>query len=75
MTWPEKLVVPPPPPESEGPETERPGEGNLADSYQFADVLESFREQVSKYGKDRLGVPLGGSGLVLVFDRGRMGTP
>ncbi len=75
MTWPEKLVNPPPPPENPGTETERPTDDDMANPYQFADVLEPYREQVTKYGKDRKAVPLGGSGLVLVFDRGAFDRP
>ena len=37
------------------------------DALQFADVLPAFREQVSKYGSDRVALPYGGSALVLVY--------
>lgn len=40
-----------------------------ADPLAFADVLPPFREHVSKYGEDRIGLPLGGSGLVLIYRR------
>lgn len=35
----------------------------------FSDVIPAFREQVSEYGDDRMALPLGGSGLVLVYRR------
>ena len=39
------------------------------DPLAFADVIPAFRESVSKYGEDRMALPLGGSGLVLVSRR------
>ena len=33
------------------------------------DIAPAFREQVSKYGSDRMALPLGGSALVLVYRR------
>jgi multiple sugar transport system substrate-binding protein len=33
------------------------------------EIAPAFREQISRYGKDRLGVPLGSSALVLVYRR------
>jgi multiple sugar transport system substrate-binding protein len=40
-----------------------------ADPVQFDDVLGAFRDQVSKYGSDRMALPYGGTALVLVFNR------
>lgn len=40
-----------------------------ADSVQFSDVIPAFREQVSKYGNDRVALPIGGTALVLVYNR------
>jgi multiple sugar transport system substrate-binding protein len=37
------------------------------DTFHYMDVAPAFREQVSRYGKDRLGLPCGGSALVLVY--------
>jgi multiple sugar transport system substrate-binding protein len=45
------------------------GGGPEADALQFADVLPAFREQVCKYGPDRMALPLGGSALVLAYNR------
>jgi multiple sugar transport system substrate-binding protein len=39
------------------------------DPLAYGDIATAFREQVSKYGEDRFGLPLGGSGLVLVYRR------
>jgi multiple sugar transport system substrate-binding protein len=39
------------------------------DVLDFSDVALPFREQVSKYGDERMALPLGGSSLVLVYRR------
>jgi multiple sugar transport system substrate-binding protein len=39
------------------------------DPLDFADIAQPYREQVSKYGDDRIGLPLGGSALVLAYRR------
>ena len=39
------------------------------DPLAYGDIAPPFRDQVSKYGEDRFGLPLGGSGLVLVYRR------
>ena len=51
-----------------------PGE-SPADALQFSDVVPAFRDQVSKYGKDRVALPYGGSALVLAFDRTAFDRP
>jgi len=48
------------------PESDSPSE---ADALQFSDVIPAFRDQVSKYGPDRVALPYGGSALVLVYSR------
>jgi len=48
---------------------------SAADPLQFADVMPVFRDQVSKYGRDRLALPLGGSALVLVMNRSAFDGP
>ncbi len=40
-----------------------------SDALLFNDVLPAYRDQVTKYGKDRFALPLGGSALVLVYNR------
>ena len=44
-------------------------EEDPADAFQYMDIAPAFREQVSKYGTDRVALPLGGSALVLVYRR------
>ncbi len=39
------------------------------DPLAFSDIVPAFRELVSKYGEERMGLPLGGSALVLVYRR------
>ena len=69
---PDSVVLPAPPkPDQEGDESAEP-QGPAppaADPLNFEDVLPAFREQVTRYGRDRLALPLGGSALVLVYRR------
>ncbi len=71
-TLPEALVRPPAA-EVEGnsggdtPEAVKPAPE--ADALQFSDVIPAFRDQVTKYGTDRLALPYGGSALVLIYNR------
>jgi len=39
------------------------------DPLQFADVVPAYREQVSRYGRDRMALPFGASALILVHNR------
>jgi multiple sugar transport system substrate-binding protein len=52
---------------------EEPGEPSQAeppaDPVRFSDVAPAFRDKVSKYGSDRMALPLGGSALVLAYRR------
>jgi multiple sugar transport system substrate-binding protein len=52
-----------------GPPLPADPDSSAADALQFADVIPAFREQVAKYGHDRLALPYGGSALVLVYNR------
>lgn len=45
------------------------------DPLDFPDVAQPYREQASKYGDDRFGLPIGGSALVLVYRREPFGSP
>ncbi len=68
MSLPEKVVFPPAPREPD--ETPRDQtEAPVTDLLQFSDILPAYREQVTRYGKDRMGLPYGGSALVLVYHR------
>ena len=62
---------PPRPPgrPEEGVGRTRRREESAADPLRFADVVPAFRDQVSKYGSDRMALPYGGTALVLVYDR------
>ncbi len=68
---PNDVVVQQRPPESEADEsspTETEGVKHVAeDTFRYMDIAPAFREQVSRYGSDRLGLPCGGSALVLVY--------
>jgi multiple sugar transport system substrate-binding protein len=78
---PESLVQPPPRPEPGSEEADRAAdasgeetpEGSAADPLQFTDVIPVFRDEVSKYGSDRVALPYGGSALVLVYNRAAFG--
>jgi len=49
-------------------QTEREGaKAGAEDTFRYLDIAPAFREQVSRYGTDRLGLPCGGSALVLVY--------
>jgi multiple sugar transport system substrate-binding protein len=70
---PNDKVLPPKRSESELDEQSRrePAQRTEApeDPYEFMDIAPGFREQVSRYGTDRLALPYGGSALVLVYHR------
>jgi multiple sugar transport system substrate-binding protein len=66
-------VMPPKPaePSSEDGGWRRPDPPPAApeDTFQYMDLVPAFREQVSRYGKERLALPCGGRALVLVYRR------
>ena len=45
------------------------------DSLAFKDVVVAYRDQVSKYGSDRMALPIGGSALVVAFRRSAFDRP
>jgi multiple sugar transport system substrate-binding protein len=45
------------------------------DSYQYRDMAPVFRDQVTRYGTDRLALPLGGTAVVLVYRRDAFSRP
>lgn len=45
------------------------------DTFHYMDIAPAFRELVSRYGTDRLGLPCGGSALVLVYRQDALGSP
>jgi multiple sugar transport system substrate-binding protein len=76
LVLPETLVVPPAK-LAEG--ADEPGEARStdssagdtadADALRFAGIVPALRDQVARYGKDRMAFPIGGTALVLVYDR------
>ena len=43
-----------------------------ADPFQYTEIAPAYRDLVTKYGTDRMALPLGGSALVLVYRRDAM---
>ena len=70
---PNAAVVPPKPAEIEPGDKGRRDQDQagpaLDDVFRYMDIAPAFREQVSRYGPDRLALPCGGSALVLVYRR------
>jgi multiple sugar transport system substrate-binding protein len=70
---PNAMILPPRPSESELDEQSRQAPGQTAaspdDPFQYMDIAPGYRDQVSRYGSDRLALPCGGSALVLVYHR------
>ena len=59
----EALVPASPDPDEEANSRSEPA----IDTFQYSDLIPAFRDQVSKYGSDRMALPLGGSALVLAY--------
>ena len=76
LALPESLVAPPAAAATDG---DSPASGKqpteVADPLRFAEVAPGFRDQVSRYGPLRYGLPIGGSGLVLAFHRSAFTNP
>jgi multiple sugar transport system substrate-binding protein len=72
-TIPTAAVLPPrpAPDETEEPDGQHADEAGPPrdDTFQYLDIAPAFREQVSKYGPERVALPCGGSALVLVYRR------
>ncbi len=70
-TIPNDAVIPPRPIEPEVGESGRRGADRAAeaveDSFRYTDIAPAYREQVSRYGPDRVALPCGGTALVLVY--------
>jgi multiple sugar transport system substrate-binding protein len=76
-TIPNQAVLPPQPPEDESGKP-REVEGTPeppADPFQYNDIAPAYRDQVTRYGTDRMALPLGGSALVLVYRRDAFTRP
>ena len=68
---PNQVVLPARPQEDESAQAGRTEstEESPGEAFQYTDIAPAFREQVTKYGTDRMALPLGGSALVLVYRR------
>ncbi len=55
--------------DSEEPTPSPSPDSSEDDPLKFDDVIPAFRDEVAKYGPDRPALPLGGTALVLVYDR------
>ena len=68
---PNSLVLPARQEEDEAAKGERTGsaEESPAEAFYYSDLAPAFRDEVTKYGSDRLALPLGSSALVLVYRR------
>jgi multiple sugar transport system substrate-binding protein len=80
----EALVQPPALKEDDGPAEEPAGPkpddagavaGPDSNALRFNEIAPAFRDQVAKYGSDRMAFPYGGTALVLVYDRGAFERP
>jgi multiple sugar transport system substrate-binding protein len=69
---PDSVVLPPPAPPSEGSE---PAPEPPPDEFKYKDILLAYRDQVTRYGPDRMALPIGGSALVLAFHRNAFENP
>lgn len=65
-------VVLPPEPTAEGSE---PAPEPPPDAFKYKDIVKPYRDQVTRYGTDRVALPIGGSALVLAFQRSAFDSP
>ncbi len=75
---PELVVAPPPEPDPSadaGLTDPAAPPSRPVDPFKFVDVAPAFRNLVSKYGPDRYGLPIGGSALVVAFQRAAFVKP
>ena len=72
-TLPESLVAAPAAsaPADPGAEAAPPA----PDPFRFAEIAPAFRNRVGRYGPDRFGLPIGGSALVVAFNRRAFDQP
>ena len=76
---PNQIVLPTRPQEKED-ESAKAGrtestEESPTEAFQYPDIAPVFREQVTKYGADRMALPMGASALVLVYRRDAFSRP
>jgi len=71
-TIPNAAVMPPAPAESPGggpPPSAADASRPADDPFEFMDIATPYRDQVTRYGNERMALPYGGSALVLVYRR------
>jgi multiple sugar transport system substrate-binding protein len=69
---PNEAVIPPAPGDGLGgepPHSAADATGPAEDPYDFMDIATPYRDQVTRYGNERMALPYGGSALVLVYRR------
>ena len=68
---PDSAVLPPEPTaEGSGPAPEPP-----PDDLKYKDIVLAYRDQVTRYGTDRMALPIGGSALMVAFHRAAFDGP
>jgi multiple sugar transport system substrate-binding protein len=68
---PDAIILPPvPTAEGGNPAPEPP-----PDDFKYKDIALAYRDQVTRYGPDRVALPLGGSALVVAFQRAAFDSP
>src|SRR5262249_25931080 len=75
---PNQAVLPAPPAESEDQDSrpvEKDGQRDPEDTFRYLDIAPAYRDQVTRYGKDRVALPYGGSALVMVYRRDAFERP
>jgi multiple sugar transport system substrate-binding protein len=70
-TIPNATVIPPAPDESaeDGEPPKSVDEPKLKDTFHYIDIAPAYRDHVTRYGNERVALPIGGSALVLVYRR------
>ena len=67
---PDSAVIPPEPTAGGEPAPEPP-----PDDFKYKDIALAYRDQVARYGPDRMALPIGGSALVVAFRRSAFDDP
>ena len=70
-TIPNEAVMPPAPAESVevGERDDSSDQPKPEDPFHYMDIAPAYRDQVTRYGNERVALPLGGSALVLIYRR------
>ena len=70
-TIPNEAIMPPAPnePAEVGERDRSEDEPKREDTFHYMDLAPAYRDQVTRYGNDRVALPVGGSALVLIYRR------